>query len=192
MGRRVAVGRIVRPHGIRGEVVVHRFGDGPGMLDPGARLGFGETGVELVVSASRPHGGNWIVGFDGVNDRNRAETLTGATLTVEAEALPPLPEGTYYSFQLIGLRVRTGEGTLLGTLEEILETGAQDVYVVRGEGRELLLPALREVVTTVDLDRGEMTVVIPPGLIEAEAPPPGSKGSPRGRGAGGDAGEERG
>lgn len=172
MERPVEVGRIVRPHGIRGEVIVRRYGETPGLLEPGSSLQVGETHVR--VRAARPHQQFWIVSFEGVTDRTAAETLAGAALRVEADRLPPLPEDAYYNFQLIGMRVRTVGGEDLGILEEILETGAQDVYVVRGKGREILLPALREVIRGVDVAAGTMTVEPLPGLLDEE-PAPGKR-----------------
>jgi 16S rRNA processing protein RimM len=174
MERPVEVGRIVRPHGIRGEVIVRRYGETPGVLEQGSSLQVGPSGTTLRVRAARPHQQFWIVSFEGVTDRTTAETLAGAALKVEADRLPPLPEDAYYNFQLIGMRVRTVGGEDLGILEEIVETGAQDVYVVRGKGREILLPALREVIRTVDVAAGAMTVEPLPGLLDEE-PAPGKR-----------------
>jgi 16S rRNA processing protein RimM len=90
-------------------------------------------------------------------------------LLIPRSAAPTLPEGTYYHADLIGLKVVTEEGRELGRIVEILETGANDVYVVHGAGSEWLLPATKEVVRRVDL-AGEMMLIRPPeGMIEAEA-----------------------
>jgi 16S rRNA processing protein RimM len=87
---------------------------------------------------------------------------------VDSDHLPVLEAGTYYQFQLIGMTVRTEEGTELGRIANILETGARDVYVVSGRRGEILLPAIEEVVREVDLAAGVMTVRLLPGLEEAE------------------------
>jgi 16S rRNA processing protein RimM len=79
----------------------------------------------------------------------------------------PLPEGHYYIFQLVGSRVYTTGGEFLGILTEVLTTGANDVYVVKGTGKkEILIPALKDVVRKIDLARREMTVALPPGLLD--------------------------
>lgn len=167
MSRPVAVAQVGRAHGIRGEVVVHRFGEGDGILDPGSELVGRKGSLEFTatVESSRPHKRDWIVSFRDVVTRNDAEALAGALLFVEAEALPPLPEGAYYGFQLVGLRVTTEAGEELGRLEEILETAANDVYVVRGAGEEILLPSIPQVVRDVDLETGVMRVRLLPGLV---------------------------
>ncbi|TMQ47807.1 MAG: 16S rRNA processing protein RimM, partial [Candidatus Eisenbacteria bacterium] len=86
--------------------------------------------------------------------------------TVARRDVPPAPERTHYRFELVGLRVRTRDGKHLGAVADVFSTGSNDVIVVRGEGTELLLPYLDNVVLKVDLERGEMVVEIPPGLNE--------------------------
>lgn len=106
--------------------------------------------------------------LEGVESREEAQELAGGLVQVGAGEVEPLPEGRYYRFQLIGLQVWTVEGRHLGRIGEVLETGANDVLVVTGEdGREVLLPATREVVRRVDLERGRMEVFLLPGLEEA-------------------------
>jgi 16S rRNA processing protein RimM len=101
-------------------------------------------------------------------DRNEAQALAGSTLYVDSETLPPLEEGVYYGFQLIGLRVATVGGEELGRIEDILETGAHDVIVVRGPRGEVLLPSVEQVVREVDLEQGRVIVDPPPGLLPEE------------------------
>jgi 16S rRNA processing protein RimM len=172
MARLIEVGRILRPHGVRGEVVVERYGESVDLLEPGVTL-FGRKGaltMDLTVGAARPHKKDWIVVFEGVASRTEAEALGGTTLLVGADRLPPLPEGTYYNFQLEGLAVRTTEGEALGRIEEILETGANPVLVVRGAGGEFLIPSVGQVVRDVDLKAGTMTVELIPGLVPERDP----------------------
>jgi 16S rRNA processing protein RimM len=167
MSRLVPVGRILRAHGIRGEVVVERFGEGEEVLGTGARV-HGHKGslrMTLEVEGAKPHKQDFIVAFAGVVDRNEAEALKGTTLLVEADRLPPLPEGTYYNFQLEGLTVKTVDGEVLGTLEAVLDTGAHPVLTVRGNRGEVLLPSVEEVVREVDLEKGLMIVELMPGLL---------------------------
>jgi len=162
----IAVGRVIRAHGIQGEVIVYRFGDTDEMLAPGSELRFGEgdPAVSRVVVEAHRHGRDWRVRFEGVSDRNAAEALRGTWLFVSRDRLPELPEGSFYRFQLVGLAVRTEDGKALGRVEEILEAGPHDVCVVRGAEGEVLIPAVDPLVR-VDLERGEMVVTALPGLV---------------------------
>ena len=173
MGRQVTVARVLRAHGIAGEVVVSRAGDTAGVLERGSVL-HGHRGaleVTLTVAAARRHKQNWIVAFEGVRDRNEAEALAGIVFTMDADALPALGEGTYYQFQLVGLAVVTAGGEGLGKIEEIWETGANDVLVVRGPRGEILIPAVERFVRAVDVEAGRVTVDHLEGLLPEEDEP---------------------
>ncbi len=148
---------------MRGEVKVARHSPAAGPFGPGTRLYAGDRPV--TVQRSRPHGPHLVVKLAGIDDRTAAGALRGADLEVPEADLPPTPEGTYYEFQLIGLAAVTPAGQALGTVSEVLATGANDVYVVRGEGGgEVLVPAIRDVVIGVDLGAGRMVVDLPEGL----------------------------
>ena len=124
----------------------------------------GGTSTATVESA-RPHRAGIVARLSGVEDRNAAETLAGALLTVPEDSLDALPEGVYYHFQLIGMSVFAEDGEALGEIAEILETPGNDVYVVRKEGaRDLLIPALKEVALEIDVPAARMTVRLLPGL----------------------------
>jgi 16S rRNA processing protein RimM len=171
MGRRVTVGRVLRPHGLKGEVVVRRYGEAEEVLARGAELicRRGDLEFTLRVSDSRPYKKNWLVTFKDTGDRNEAEAMAGAELFVDAEALPPLPEGEFYNYQLIGLTVVNARGETLGRVEDIVETGARDVIVVHGDRGEVLLPSIPEVIRRVDVEAGIIEVELLPGLLpEAE------------------------
>lgn len=160
----VVVGRILAPWGIRGDVKVAPLTDVPHRFSPGSRLYL--EGRPVTVQRSRPHKGALLVKLDTVPDRNAAEALRGKYLAVPAHRSPPLPPGTYYHHQIIGLAVVGQEGQRLGHVEAILNTPGHDVYVVRRpEGDELLLPAVSQVVVDVDLEAGRMTVAVPEGLL---------------------------
>jgi len=90
----------------------------------------------------------------------------GRTLLVESSRLPELPEGQYYHYQILGLSVVDSRGNALGTIEEVLETGSNDVYVARAGDREILIPATDEVIAEIDLSVRRMTINVLPGLIE--------------------------
>lgn len=112
------------------------------------------------------HRNDLLLKLSGCDDRTQAEALQGQLVQMNLQDAAPLGPNEYYTFQLIGIKVVTLEGEELGTLDEILETGANDVYVVHGPRGEILLPARIEVVRQVDLEHGVMTVYLMPGLVE--------------------------
>ena len=160
---RVSVGRILGPWGVRGEVKIKHFAQSPDRFVPGALVFAGET--PLTVERSRQHKDYVVAKLRGFSDRREADSMRGAELTVESATLPPTADDSYYQFQLIGLTVVTGRAESLGTVTQVLETGANDVYVVDGaDGRQILLPAVKDVILEVDLARGLM-VVDPPSEL---------------------------
>jgi len=167
----LAIGQIVGPHGIRGEVKVAPLTDFPERFAPGTRVFLGAqtgstTATPAVIGTARPHQGRWLVQFKHITDRNGAETLRDQyVLIAEADAMP-LGEHENYVHDLIDLEVRTPDGERLGRLVEVLFTAANDVYVVRGERGETLIPATREVVLSVDLAARQMIVALPDGLLQ--------------------------
>jgi len=118
------------------------------------------------VIGARSKGAGWILRLDGVTDRNAAEGYRGAVIRAQASDLPELAPGEWWIDDLVGLEVVTDEGKPLGRLEEVLELPANDVYVVRSEKGEVLLPAIEDVIVAVDLEEERMTVHLLPGLIE--------------------------
>jgi len=165
----ILVGSIARAHGLAGEVVVDVWSEAPERFQAGAALTArlpGGVAREMVIETTRPFGERILVRFVGIATRTQAEALRGADLTVARRDVPPPPEGAHYRFELVGLRVRTREGLHLGTVADVFATGSNDVIVVRGGKREILLPYLADVVLTIDRERGEMVVEIPPGLNE--------------------------
>jgi 16S rRNA processing protein RimM len=163
----VVVGTVVGPHGVRGEVKVRPAADRPGRLGelPSVTLALrGGRQVLARVSGYRPYEGKGVelLSFEGYADRTAAAALTGAHLLVRPEDSPALPEGEFYEWQLIGLRAVTTDGRDLGAVEEVLRTGANDVYVTsRG-----LLPATADVIKEIDLQARRIVVVPVPGLLD--------------------------
>lgn len=161
----LAVGRIIRPHGVRGALLVDPISEQLLGLKPGVTVRVGEDRTPVIFRELRRHGGRWLLWLDGVNTREQAEALRGKDLALELEDIPPLPEGTFYHWQILGMQVVSDQGAPLGTVVEILETGANDVYIVRDEaGGELLLPAIESVILDVDLDQRALKVHLIPGL----------------------------
>ena len=156
----VAVGRVGAPMGLKGELKVQVLTDNMARFAPGARLWAGQQLV--TVAASREAAGHLFLTLKGFRDRTSVEKFRHALLQVPESELPQLPEGEYYRFQLIGLTVVDRDGNVLGTLDEVIETGANDVYRVHPpSGPDLLLPALADVIVSVDLAARRM-VVDPP------------------------------
>jgi 16S rRNA processing protein RimM len=163
--RRIAVGRINGPWGLQGHVKVTPLTSNPQRLQPGS---------ELIVNGERRHvldvaspKGYPCVLFDGYHNRNGAETLKGALIEIEEDELPELAPDQYYVHQLIGLQVVTTDGDHLGSLEDVLRTGANDVYLVkRRKAKDILIPAIADVIVRVDLEAGEMLIDALPGLLE--------------------------
>lgn len=162
----VHVGRLGRTHGIVGEIGLDRVSLSPEELvaisEFVVRLPKGGTRTLRLVS-SRPGGGRLLVRFDGIVDREHASALTGGALMADASLLPDAGPGMAYTFQLVGLNVVDTSGRHLGKIEDVLQTGAHPVYVVRGS-RELLIPAVESVVRHIDWDQGIVSVDLPPGL----------------------------
>ncbi len=174
-GSYLAIGRIIAPHGIRGELKVEVLTDFPERFKPGFRAFLGVGGEDpearpVKLIAVRPHKGGLLVKLDVVPDRNAAELVRDRYLLIpEADAMP-LGDHENYLHDLFGLQVETADGRLLGELKEILFTGANDVYVVSGPDGEVLLPAIRDVVLQVDLSARRMVVALPEGLLDDVVP----------------------
>ncbi len=163
----LAVGYIVGAHGLRGEVRVELHTDFPDRFVPGLRVYLGEELEPIDVQHARPHQNQLLLLLDGIHNRAAAEELRGLWLFIPDEQAAPLEEDTYFVHDIIGLRVVTDDGRALGKITEVLITGANDVYVVQDASkREVLLPAIADVVRLVDLDAGEMTVTLLPGLLD--------------------------
>lgn len=168
----LAVGVIVGAHGLRGEVKVELHTDFPERFQPGVELLLGEALVPLRIENARPHKRHMLLQFDQVYSREAAEELRNQWLLIHEEQAVALDEETFWVHDIIGLHVRTEENRLLGEVTDVLFTGgANEVYVVEPEGdvnngREILLPAIAEVVQKVDLAAGELVVRLQAGLLE--------------------------
>jgi 16S rRNA processing protein RimM len=162
----VAVGRVVAPRGLVGELKVEPLTD---FADRFARH---ETvwvrGRRLVVADARWHRKDLLLRVEGIDKPEEAEELRGCLLEVPESQLRPLAEGEFYRFQVVGLRVYDREGRALGEVAEVLPTGGNDVYVVRGALGELLVPAIDEVVKEVDVGRGRMVVELMEGMLPGQ------------------------
>ena len=162
----VRIGRIGRPHGLRGHLLVDEC-----PLTPDELAGLGDVmwrnraGDErtLHITSAKPMMAKILVEFQGIHARDAARDLVLGELSIERDRLPDPGPGIAYAFQLIGLTVETEDQRQLGVLESIVPTGAHPVYIVQGE-REWLIPATAEVVKNVDFTRRVITVSLPVGL----------------------------
>lgn len=167
--RYVRVGRVTKPHGIKGEVKVLPYGQPEDFGHfPEIRLGNEQspTGPVLQVLAQRPQAKGVLLLLAGVTDRTAAEELPGRELWVAERYLPDLADDEFYWYQLIGMRVVVEGGRQLGKVTAIFATGGHDVLVVRGSGREYLIPARREFMLDTDHQEGVLTVSDFPGLFD--------------------------
>ena len=168
----LVVAELTRAHGIRGEVSARFVGVEPEELRTVPlrlrRVG-GETKPVRITSV-RPKGPGWILGIEGVVDRDEAEALRGAVLLARREDLPELGPGEWYIADLVGLAVIDENGEDLGVLEEVMQLPANDVFVVRGSGGEVLVPVLDHVVVDVDWAARRMRVQLPAGLLDPPVP----------------------
>jgi len=160
----IAVGRVTHAHGIKGEVAVLPLSQVEARFEHGSRLLVEGSDRPLTVASARPHRHRLLVTFDEVSSRDEAEGLQGRYLMIAASQVPSLPEGEFWPHQLIGCRVETEEGRSLGRIREVIHTAANDVWAVEGDGGEVLVPALRDVVTSVDLEASRVVVREVPGL----------------------------
>ncbi len=163
----LAAGKVRRPHGVHGDVFVELYTDFPERLQPKKDVYLGEKHERITIRSQRPHKDGLLLGFDGFDTPEAIGRFRNQTLYVTSADSPELPEGEYYFHELLDLNVFDENETLLGTLTEIIETGANDVYVVTTpSGTEILLPSIPEVVKAVDLEARKMTVHLLPGLVE--------------------------
>jgi 16S rRNA processing protein RimM len=167
----VAIGRVVKPQGRKGEVVVAPLSDRPDRF-PSLRRAYvpgpGGEAREVRVASCWPHKGRFVLKLEGVDSIEQAEAYRGLEMRIGEEELEVLPPGSYYHHQLKGLKVEDPEGRALGTAVDILETGGEaPVLVVRGTGGEVLIPLAEAFVRAVDLQAGRLVVAIPETLTVA-------------------------
>ena len=165
----IAVGEIVGAHALKGFVRVRAYQSPAPSLRAGhsVLLEHGATRSEVKVCSAAPHGrGLVLVSLDGVADRDAAEALVGARLLVPAAELPPAAEGEFYYHEVEGFSVETTAGEPLGVIVETFPTGLNDVWVVRDERREYLIPVIADVVRVLDRDARRVVIEPMTGLLD--------------------------
>ena len=170
---RVALGRVVGAHGLNGQLQVRYLGGDPGNLLQALAVWLAEREDDAhaepyeVVRVAPGRGGEVRMLLAGVEDRDAALRLRGQLVLIEEAALAELPAGEYYSYQLVGCRVKTEQGRELGTVREIWPTSAVDVLVVVDEqGVQQLIPAVEEQLVEIDLEGQKIVIEVLPGLLD--------------------------
>ncbi|MQA87073.1 MAG: ribosome maturation factor RimM [Streptosporangiales bacterium] len=164
----LVVGRVGRPHGIRGELLVEVLTDDPAArFAPGSVLATSRPGVgPLTVERTRWHSGRLLVTFAGVTDRSAAEAMGGTQLLVDSADLPAIEDpDEFYDHELVELTVETTDGVPVGVVVDVLHHG-QDILVVRSADVETLVPFVAAIVPKVDLAAGRLVIDPPPGLLD--------------------------
>ncbi len=168
-GDSLLIGRIVGFHGVRGIVKVQCYIDSPAVFDD-----LNEIWIEsdngglsrIAIEKIKFHKRNVLFSFQGIEDRDSAESLKGKNLFINQDRLPDLEDDEYYWKDLIGIKVFELESdSYIGSLKSIIQTGGNDVYVVKKEDEEILIPAIGSVVKSIDLDKNSMYVDLPEGLV---------------------------
>ncbi len=164
------VGVIIKPHGIKGEVKVYPTTDSPLRFNEITHVNIIQQGKaigDVKVAGVKFFKDIVIIKLKGYNDINEVEALKGAELYIPREEGAELEDGEYYIADIIGMEVITDDGVRLGTVKDVMETGANDVYVVEREGgKELLLPAIKQCILDTNIDENVMTVHLMDGLLE--------------------------
>lgn len=164
----VLIGEVIKPHGVQGEIKVHPITDNPKRFKKLEEVILVQNQVQrrLKVLNAKVHQAEVYLTLEGVNTRDDAEKLRGWAIRIDRSEVPPLKEGWYY-FELEGMKVYERD-SLLGTLTHVIQTGANDVYLVKGDKGEICVPALKTVVKQVDVAGKRMDVELPPGLIDGD------------------------
>jgi 16S rRNA processing protein RimM len=165
--RYLAIGKVSRAHGVRGELSVTVLTEFPERFETTEWVFLGNEyeAVPYHLEGYRWHKKNILLSLSGIDTRTLAEQFIGDYVQVPLEDAVPLPEGSYYLYELVGLDVVTTTGEPLGAVVDIIETGANDVYVVDNGDRTVLLPAIPDVVQAIDIEQGRMVVELIDGLI---------------------------
>ncbi len=166
--RWIEIGQIVKSHGLAGRVKVLSYLESDRLLTSLKNVYIGpdrDSSKRYPIENVRPAGrSHFSLKLEGVEDRNAADALRGLRISVPYDSLEPLPEDEYYWEDLIGLAVVTEEGEPLGRIEGIFPTGSNDVYICKAKGKEILLPAIADVIRSVDIQAGTVVVRLLKGL----------------------------
>lgn len=164
MGQRIKVGKITSSHGIKGEVKIYPLTDFPSRFNKGNKVYI--DAKEMIIERSRLQKNTYIVKFEGFDDINEILGFKDKYLEIYKEQLTELKEGDYYIFDIVGCEVYDDKGNHIGIVKSVFSTGNNDVYVVKDNSKEHLIPAIKQVISSIDI--GEKKIIITPieGLLE--------------------------
>ena len=160
----ITIGKILAPWGTKGKLKVAVATDFPQRFAPSAKVYVNRQ--PMTIDSSEWQKGKAIIKLNTIDSVADAEKRRGQLVEIHHSQINPLPEGQYYHFQLIGLEVRTTQGELLGNITEILTTSGSDTYVVSGAKEEILIPAIEDVIKSIDLDKGCLVIEPIEGLLD--------------------------
>jgi 16S rRNA processing protein RimM len=162
------IGKVIALFGVRGELKVRLLTDIPNRFAQLDTVYIGPEHVRFLIKSVRPYKGDMILlGLEGLNDANTAETLRNLDICIPLDQLAQLPPDSYYQHDIIGLGVYTLDGREVGTIIDIITTGSNDVYVIKTTvGQEVLVPAIKDVIKQIDLVRRTMHIDPMPGLLD--------------------------
>lgn len=164
----IEIGQIVNSYGIKGFVKVVPYTDNPERFQEFKTIfvNYRNELLEFEIDEVKINKSVVLLKFKGMNDINQIEIYKNCYLKIKKEDLKELPDDTYFIFDLIGMEVFTDKGDFLGNISDVIQTGSNDVYIVKGkDGKEILLPAIADVVKNVDIENKKMTVELLKGLI---------------------------
>ncbi len=166
----VPIGKVSKPHGIKGEIKIYPYSGSVETLTSYCRffLSFSDNeGLWYEVEKSRSQGRVAVVALVGVYSRNDSESLVGYEVCVDIQEMPDIAQDEFYWNDIIGMSVTSADGKTLGKVKELMATGAHDIIVVRGEdGREYMIPVVGSFIREVDKERRTIVVDLPDGLLE--------------------------
>jgi 16S rRNA processing protein RimM len=155
----VTIGKLRRPHGLNGEVIMEMITDFPEKIKAGMKIFVGKGRKEYILSSIRPTDKLFLVSFEGFKDCDSVSIFRNQWVFVESSTLGPLPEGRFYQHEVVGMQVFDETGNPVGIVKEILVTGANDVYVIsKTSGEDLLLPAIKQVIRSMNRETHCMVV----------------------------------
>ena len=164
--RHLIIGRVLKSFGVHGELKIEILSDFPERFASLRQVFIGDDAKSFSVESARLHSGAALLKLAGIDTPEDAATLREQLVRIATAEAVVLPENRVYLYQLIGLRVKTTDGRLLGELTDVLDTRANDVYIVHDGTHEILLPAIPDVVKEINVERGEMIVELIDGLVE--------------------------
>ena len=164
----LAVGKLRRPHGVHGEILLTIWTHIPGIIKSGVEVFIGDNHKSVHISNVRRHKNDLLVSFEEYLIREEVGLLSNQILMINKKSLPPLDDDEYYLHQIIGMSViNEEEDSILGSVSQILETGANDVYIVRTQdSKEIMIPAIVDVIREIDFEKKILWIRLLPGLLE--------------------------